>query len=369
MNYNNNIKEINEKKETFNNITEEESDLENEKIFDEIKQKAIEDYYNESFNNNKELNNNMNNNNSINNNNIYIKEINLNNNTEKNSKENSNKNLTFSEEKNNIIQFNDEDQMKKHSIFESGGDKNNFSPSKTVDYMKDLKKSNKIKSIILNSPPLELESINLGGSKQKIESYNRDDENEKSSFKSLSNIINDNKSSNKNLSENNNNSDNNNINNNENNNNNINNDNNNNDNNINNNYNNNNEIKKIVVNRNKKIYNRKYKKNLISKIPNNKIKREKHLCYKFTTNPQRFFTENLCDNILKAYDLIPQKKIKRKIHSASPTNRIIIKKNNLGKNKLLNDNKNNHIYNNNNYSPNIKVKRINFSDTFGKNNK
>ena len=201
--------------------------------------------------------------------------------------------------------------------------------------MQNLKKSNKIKAIILNSPPLELESINLG-TKDKIESYNRDDDrtlelNDKNSNHTLSHLINE---SNKNLSDK------------------INQDINNNNNNLNDHIkinintnlnkniinNNSNQIKKITVKKNNNLYNKKNK----NFIPRKIIKKEKHLCYKFTDNPQRFFTADLCDNILKAYDILPKKnsQIKR-INSASPSTRLIYN----NKKKMKNNNLKNTINN------------------------
>ena len=219
--------------------------------------------------------------------------------------------------------------------------------------MQNLKKSNKIKAIILNSPPLELESINLG-TKDKIESYNRDDDrtlelNDKNSNHTLSHLINE---SNKNLSDK------------------INQDINNNNNNLNdhirinintklnkkiiNNNNNSNQIKKITVKKNNNLYNKK-NKNL---IPHKIIKKEKHLCYKFTDNPQKFFTEDLCDNILKAYDLLPKKNIQiKRINSASPSTRLIYNK----KTKIKNNNLKNNLPINNT----INIKSYNY-ETIGK---
>ncbi len=87
----------------------------------------------------------------------------------------------------------------------------------------------------------------------------------------------------------------------------------------------------------------KSKNKLKNKIPH---KTEIRKCYKFTSNPQRFFTEDLCDTVLKAYDLQPKKKINthknnnRKIHSVSPSQRLIYNK------KLIEKNKNNEKKNN-----------------------
>lgn len=102
--------------------------------------------------------------------------------------------------------------------------------------------------------------------------------------------------------------------------------------------NNENENKKLENKKNENIENNKSKNKLKNKIPH---KTEIRKCYKFTSNPQRFFTEDLCDTVLKAYDLQPKKKINthkknnRKIHSVSPSRRLIYNK------KLIEKNKNN----------------------------
>ena len=96
-------------------------------------------------------------------------------------------------------------------------------------------------------------------------------------------------------------------------------------------------------------------KNKIYKKKNKSVhlKKNHKLCYKFIANPQRFFTEDLCDNILKAYDLDINKKIKR-INSASPSQKLI-----YNKKKIINKKKKNKIPlpNNNNKNDNFETFR------------
>jgi hypothetical protein len=224
------------------------------------------------------------------------------------SKNSNNKNITFSEDKNNIIKYNEDELITKLSVFDSSGKKSDFSSSKIGDYMQNIKNTNKIKSIILNSQPIDIESISLG-IKDKIESYNKDDEkeiniNDKISFNNLSKfndsgkIIND--ISNEELI--------------------------------------NLQGKKIdgLIKKNKSHTN-KHKKKILHQNNN------KHLYYKFNLNPQRFFNEDKCDKVLLSQDLEMNKKIKR-INSASPSQRAIynkktVKKNNKNiKNKIPNKN-------------------------------
>ena len=234
---------------------------------------------------------------------------NENNNQIKNqSNQNSNnKNITFSEDKNNYIKYNEDELITKLSVFDSSGKKSDFSSSKIGDYIQNVKNVNKIKSIVLNSQPIDMESISLGV-KDKIESYNKDDEkeiliNDKNSFNNFSNINESEKMNKEELI--------------------------------------NLQGKKIdgLIKKNKS-HSKKNKK----KIPHQNI--NKHLCYKFISNPQRFFTEDLCDKVLLSYDLEMNKKIKR-INSASPSQRMIynkktVKKTNKNiKNKIPNKNNNN----------------------------
>ena len=201
---------------------------------------------------------------------------------------------------------NEEEQI---SIFDLNGKKNKY-PEK-IDYMQNLKKPNKIKSIMLNSPH---ESLSLG-IKDKIESYNKDDEktielNDKISYNTLSKIINE-SDINKNKED------------------------------------------SINVqgkkNEGLNIKNKIYKK----KNKSVHLKKNHKLCYKFIANPQRFFTEDLCDNILKAYDLDINKKIKR-INSASPSQKLI-----YNKKKIINKSNKNKIPlpNNNNKNDNFETFR------------
>ena len=235
--------------------------------------------------------------------------------------DNNKKNIE--DNKNNKI--NEEEQITQLSIFDSNGKENEFSP-KIGDYMQNIKKVNKLKSVLLNSNNVDLESIS-SGIKGRIESYNKDDDkeielNDKTSFNTLSKIsdkmIDKSKVDFTNI-----------------------------------------QGKKIDGNKDdfiniqgKKIDGLSKKNKIYKKKNKNKKgslkKNEKHLCYKFITNPQRFFTEDLCDNVLKAYDLDINKTIKR-MNSATPSQKLIynkktVKRNNkINKNKIPLPNKNNNI--------------------------
>ena len=152
-----------------------------------------------------------------------------------------------------------------------------------------------------------MESISLG-IKEKIESYNKDDDkeiliNDKNSFNNFSNINESEKMNKEELI--------------------------------------NLQGKKIdgLIKKNKSHTN-KHKKKILHQNNN------KHLYYKFNLNPQRFFNEDKCDKVLLSQDLEMNKKIKR-INSASPSQRAIynkktVKKNNKNiKNKIPNKNNNN----------------------------
>ena len=276
-----NEEEENEKEDEKEEMKKQNEDEdENEEILNQIKQKIIED------------------NNKINNNENNIENINKNN-TEDN--------------KNNKI--NEEEQITQLSIFDSNGKENEFSP-KIGDYMQNIKKVNKLKSVLLNSNNVDLESIS-SGIKGRIESYNKDDDkeielNDKTSFNTLSKIsdklidkskvdftniqgqkINGSKDEFINI-----------------------------------------QGKKIDgLSKKNKIYKKK-NKNKKGSLKKN----EKHLCYKFITNPQRFFTEDLCDNVLKAYDLDINKTIKR-MNSATPSQKLIYNKKTVKRNNKINKNK------------------------------
>ena len=75
------------------------------------------------------------------------------------------------------------------------------------------------------------------------------------------------------------------------------------------------------------------KKNNKLNIPHKIINKEK--CYKFKSNPQRFFTEDLCDTVLKAYDLEPINKKTTRINSISPSQKKIYNKKLIQKNKII----------------------------------
>ncbi len=276
-NENENENEKEDEKEEMKKQNEDED--ENEEILNQIKQKIIED--------NKKNNN-------------------------ENNGENINKNNT-EDNKNNKI--NEEEQITQLSIFDSNGKENEFSP-KIGDYMQNIKKVNKLKSVLLNSNNVDLESIS-SGIKGRIESYNKDDDkeielNDKTSFNTLSKIsdkmIDKSKVDFTNI-----------------------------------------QGKKIdgskddFINIQGKKIDGLSKKNKIYKKKNknkkgNFKKNEKHLCYKFITNPQRFFTEDLCDNVLKAYDLDINKTIKR-MNSATPSQKLIYNKKTVKRNNKINKNK------------------------------
>ena len=185
---------------------------------------------------------------------------------EDNKKIQNNKNVVFDEIK-TIIKYYQNDYIKKSFIFSDNNFKkikHNYLPTK--DHIQKLKKQNKPKSILLvkeDKNKIKNDKLNLALSKlnelisEENENINKNNENNKKQENKIDN---------------------------------------------------NNKIPFIQKNINFiKTIEENYKKGINYKCLSKREmkllkKKKKNMCYKFRDNPQNFFSEKLCDNIIKSYD-------------------------------------------------------------------